>query len=422
MTMLMLSIQGGYQLQGTVKVNGSKNASLPIMFATLLLDAPCVLHNIPALRDTYTTFALLEGFGFQTAYDPISHTLRCIPNIKNTVASYELVKTMRASILCLGPLLAQCKKAQVSLPGGCAIGARPVAMHLDALAKMGVAYTLEDGYILAETNGLQGATITFPFPTVGGTENLIMAAVKAKGTTVLHNAAQEPEIVDLANFLIQAGAHIEGHGTDTITIEGVERLQLTEYTIMPDRIEAGTLMVAAAMTKGDVTLEQCPIDTLGCVLDVMESMGVAFEKKGATTLRIAYTKPLQGIEIETSPYPFFPTDMQAQIMALTCLATTPSSISETIFENRFMHVPELNRMGANITVHGHTATIQGNTCFQGTHVMASDLRASASLVLAGLVARGTTDVERIYHLDRGYEQLENKLNALGARIKRVKEE
>lgn len=417
--MKKIVIQGGSPLYGTTSINGSKNAALPILFATLLLTSPVTLCNVPNLQDCSTTFDLLRMLGCSVDSNKEEHTVRITPHIKGYEAPYNLVKTMRASILCLGPLLARVGKAHVALPGGCAIGSRPVALHLEALQKMGVHYTIEEGYIVAECDKLRGASIHFSFPTVGGTENILMAASMADGETVIHNAAREPEIVDLANFLIKAGAKIEGHGTSTIYVQGVETLQLDKYTIMPDRIEAGTFMVAGIITDGEITIEQCPLDTLDAVVEVLQYIGGSIEELDDGIVRVRRERPLTAVHIETLPYPDFPTDMQAQIMALLCIAQGRSTISETIFENRFMHVQELARMGANIEISGHKAIVRGVESLKGAPVMASDLRASASLVLAGLVAHGITEIDRIYHLDRGYEALETKLQALGAQIERV---
>ena len=417
--MKKIVIHGGAPLHGVTSINGSKNATLPILFATLLLDAPVTLYNVPNLQDCSTTFDLLRILGSSVESTPDEHKVYIVPHITQYEAPYNLVKTMRASILSLGPLLAKVGKAQVALPGGCAIGARPVALHLEALQKMGANYRIEEGYIVAECTKLHGASIHFSFPTVGGTENILMAATIAHGETVIHNAAREPEVVDLAEFLIKAGAKIEGHGTDTIYIQGVDSLALDSYTIMPDRIEAGTFMVAAIITDGEITIEQCPLDTLGAVVEVLEYIGGEIEELDTGVVRVKRKSPLMAVHVETLPYPEFPTDMQAQIMALLCIAHGRSTISETIFENRFMHVQELARMGANIEISGHKAIVRGVEQLKGAPVMASDLRASASLVLAGLVADGVTEIERIYHLDRGYESLESKLRSLGAGIERV---
>lgn len=413
-----LIIEGGVPLTGVVHVSGSKNAALPILMGSILLDEPVTYTNVPDLRDIRTTFKLLELLGCPNAFENGQVTVT--PGALSPEAPYELVKTMRASVLVLGPLLARLGEARVAMPGGCAIGARPVDLHLSALEKMGARFDLEDGYILGRCRKLNGAHIHFDFPTVGGTENLLMAAVLADGETTLENAAREPEVVDLANFLISCGAQIEGHGSSTIRIKGVSSLRGTEYAIMADRIEAGTFLVAAGITGGELLLKNCPFTELESVIAKLESMGLAIEQRPEGVLA-RYQGVLRGADVKTRPYPGFPTDMQAQIMALMCLAEGYSMVEESIFENRFMHVLELVRMGADIKISGHTAMVRGVSRLTGAPVMASDLRASASLVLAGLAARGTTHVQRIYHLDRGYERIENKLNAVGARIRREKE-
>lgn len=413
-----LIIEGGVPLTGVVHVSGSKNAALPILMGSILLDEPVTYTNVPDLRDIRTTFKLLELLGCPNAFENGQVTVT--PGALSPEAPYELVKTMRASVLVLGPLLARLGEARVAMPGGCAIGARPVDLHLSALEKMGARFDLEDGYILGRCRKLNGAHIHFDFPTVGGTENLLMAAVLADGETTLENAAREPEVVDLANFLISCGAQIEGHGSSTIHIKGVSSLRGTEYAIMADRIEAGTFLVAAGITGGELLLKNCPFTELESVIAKLESMGLVIEQRPEGVLA-RYQGVLRGADVKTRPYPGFPTDMQAQIMALMCLAEGSSMVEESIFENRFMHVLELVRMGADIKISGHTAMVRGVSRLTGAPVMASDLRASASLVLAGLAARGTTHVQRIYHLDRGYERIENKLNAVGARIRREKE-
>ena len=399
-----LIIEGGVPLTGVVHVSGSKNAALPILMGSILLDEPVTYTNVPDLRDIRTTFKLLELLGCPNAFENGQVTVTS--GALNPEAPYELVKTMRASVLVLGPLLARLGEARVAMPGGCAIGARPVDLHLSALEKMGARFDLEDGYILGRCRKLNGAHIHFDFPTVGGTENLLMAAALADGETILENAAREPEVVDLARFLIACGARIEGHGTSVIRIQGVPRLGRCTYRIMPDRIEAGTLLAAAGITDA--------------VIAKMRQMGMEIEPTADGVLA-RRSCALRGVDVTTQPFPGFPTDMQAQIMALMCLSEGSGVISETIFENRFMHVQELVRMGADIRLSGHTAVIRGVQRLTGAPVMASDLRASASLVLAGLAAKGTTTVQRIYHLDRGYERIENKLNAVGARIRREAE-
>lgn len=411
-------IEGGVPLRGTLTVGGSKNAALPILFASILLDEPAVFTNVPNLRDIHTTLRLLSILGCPAQFD--AGTVRVEPCNLVPEAPYELVKTMRASVLCLGPLLARIGQARVAMPGGCAIGARPVDQHLKGLEAMGAHFTLEDGYIIGHCDRLHGAHIAFDMPTVGGTENLLMAASLADGETVLENAAREPEIVDLANMLIACGARISGHGTSTIRIQGVTRLGGCEYPIMPDRIVAGTLLAAAAITDGDLLLRQFPWEALEAVVDKLQAMGVRVEQT-PDGVRVTRGGPLVGTDIRTRPFPGFPTDMQAQFMALMCLAQGSSMVEESIFENRFMHALELMRMGADIRLSGRTAMVRGVAQLTGAPVMASDLRASASLVLAGLAARGVTRVQRIYHLDRGYERLELTLNAAGARIRREKE-
>ena len=417
--MQQLRINGGNRLVGEVRASGAKNAALPILAAALLTADDLVLHNVPDLADVRTMLKLLEGMGVKVTRSGTDVTLNA-GNVTSTKAPYELVKTMRASVLTLCPLAARFGSAEVSLPGGCAIGARPVDQHLKGLELMGATFELEEGYIMGHCDKLRGAHITFDMPTVGGTENLLMAAVLADGETTLENAAREPEVVDLANFLISCGAQIEGHGSSTIRIKGVSSLRGTEYAIMADRIEAGTFLVAAGITGGELLLKNCPFTELESVIAKLESMGLAIEQRPEGVLA-RYQGVLRGADVKTRPYPGFPTDMQAQIMALMCLSEGSGVISETIFENRFMHVQELVRMGADIRLSGHTAIVRGVQRLAGAPVMASDLRASASLVLAGLAAKGTTIVQRIYHLDRGYERIENKLNAVGARIRREAE-
>ncbi len=413
-----LVITGGVSLEGKVRVSGSKNASLPILMASILLDEPVVFRNIPRLRDIHTTNKLLGILGCPAEFQGDAVHIR--PGSLSPEAPYDLVRTMRASVLCLGPLLARLGEARVAYPGGCAIGARPVDLHLSALEKMGAVFELDSGYIVGHCKQLVGAHIRFDFPTVGGTENLLMAATLAQGETILENAACEPEIVDLANFLCACGADIRGQGTDVIRIRGLERLHGCEYRVMPDRIEAGTFMVAAAITKGNVLIEDCPDSALEAVIRNLRSMGlhVAPEEGGT---RVRYQGHLESTDIVTQPYPGFPTDMQAQFMALLCVAEGFGMVEETIFENRFMHVLELVRMGADVRLVGRSARVRGGRTLRGAPVMASDLRASASLVLAGLAAEGETYVQRIYHLDRGYECMEKKLGVLGGQIRRVAE-
>ena len=414
-----LVIEGGVSLNGTIPVHGSKNASLPILFGAILADSEVVYTNVPRLRDITTTTKLLNILGCPAERrDDGSIVVK--PGSLVPEAPYDLVKTMRASVLVLGPLLARLGQAKVALPGGCAIGARPVDQHLKAMEKMGAVFDLEDGYILGRCAELRGADITFDMPTVGGTENVLMAAVLAKGETILRNAAREPEITDLANFLNACGADISGQGTDVIHVRGVSSLSGASYRVMPDRIEAGTFLVAAAVTGGEVLVEDCPAEELTATMAKLTDMGVVLQRteKGVLVRRNGH---LRGVDVTTQPHPGFPTDMQAQIMALMTLASGSSSVEETIFENRFMHVPELNRMGADIRLSGGKAMVRGVKRLTGAPVMASDLRASASLVIAGLAATGKTEVQRIYHLDRGYERIEERLSAVGARIKRVPE-
>jgi UDP-N-acetylglucosamine 1-carboxyvinyltransferase len=414
-----LVIEGGLPLRGSIQVGGSKNAALPILFASILLDGPIIFHNVPRLRDIATTNRLLEMLGCPADFTSAeSNSVKVEPGTLKPEAPYDLVRTMRASVLVLGPLLARLGEAKVALPGGCAIGARPVEQHTKALEKMGASLDLDSGYIVGKCGKLHGADITFDFPTVGGTEHLIMAAALAEGETILRNAAREPEVMDLTNFLNACGANIRGHGTDTVHIKGVTSLKGGEYHVMPDRIEAGTFLVAAAITGGDCDIAGCPVGELTAVMAKMGEMGVTLEPH-QTGVAVRRTGDLRGVDLTTRPYPGFPTDMQAQLMALMALAGGSSTVEETIFENRFMHVPELSRMGADIRLSGSRAVIRGVPHLTGAPVMASDLRASASLVLAGLAAKGETHVQRIYHLDRGYEHIEHKLEKAGARIRRM---
>ena len=416
-----LIIEGGVPLKGSIRVSGSKNAALPILFSSILLDKPVTFHNVPRLRDINTTNALLWVMGNPTGFlGDNGNSVLAEPGKLKPEAPYELVKTMRASVLVLGPLLARLGKAKVALPGGCAIGARPVEQHTKALEKMGAELELDSGYIVGRCKRLRGADITFDFPTVGGTEHLIMAAVLADGDTTLRGCAREPEITDLANFLNSRGAKITGQGSDVIHITGVTSLSGGEYSIMSDRIEAGTFLAAAALTGGECDIEGCPIEELAAVLAKMGEMGVTLEPH-ENIVQVRRSGELRGADMITRPYPGFPTDMQAQLMAMMTLAEGSSTVEENIFENRFMHVPELMRMGADIKLSGSRAVIRGVRHLTGAPVMASDLRASASLVIAGLAARGTTHVQRIYHLDRGYEHIEHKLEKVGARIRRAKE-
>jgi len=414
-----LIIEGGRPLKGTIRISGSKNAALPILVACLLARGPVRLSNVPHLRDINTSLKLLNILGCDTSFEN-NVVSACVRELKPE-APYDLVKTMRASVLCLGPLLGLLGEARVALPGGCAIGARPVDQHLKALERMGARFMLDGGYIHGICGELTGARIIFDFPTVGGTENLLMAASVAKGCTILENCAREPEVVDLANFLNAMGARIRGAGTNVIEIEGVRALSGCDYRVMPDRIEAGTYLVAGAITDGELTLLDCPLQALDALVSKLREMNVAVTPLDDGGVIVRRDGQLTGVDVTTQPHPGFPTDMQAQIMALMCVAQGSGSIQEKIFENRFMHVPELCRMGARISLKDRTAMVRGVDHLVGAPVMASDLRASASLVLAGLVAQGVTEVQRIYHLDRGYERMEEKLSAVGARIRREKE-
>jgi UDP-N-acetylglucosamine 1-carboxyvinyltransferase len=415
--MQKLSIHGGTPLSGEVRVAGAKNAALPILAAALLTAAPVRIDNVPELNDVRTMIALLKRMGVACATAPGTVEL-VAERVTEPFAPYELVKTMRASILVLGPLLARFGDARVSLPGGCAIGERPVDLHIKGLEAMGAAIAIEAGYIHATAKKLRGARIFMDTVTVTGTENLMMAACLAEGETVLENAAREPEVVDLAQCLLAMGARIRGHGTDVITVQGVGALQGVRHSVMPDRIEAGTFLAAAAATRGTVTLTHAPVASLDAVIDKLREAGARLEVSGHS-VRIAMAGRARAVGIRTAPYPGFPTDMQAQFLAMNTVAEGTALVTETIFENRFMHVQELRRLGAKIDIEGNTAVVQGVEKLTGATVMATDLRASASLVIAGLVAEGETIVDRIYHLDRGYERLEARLGALGARIRRI---
>ncbi|MEV3810877.1 UDP-N-acetylglucosamine 1-carboxyvinyltransferase [Aeromonas allosaccharophila] len=412
-------IDGRCTLNGEVTISGAKNAALPILFATLLCDEEVHLSNVPRLKDVGTTIKLLEMLGATTKVNGNVTVLTGAVN--NHVAPYELVKTMRASILALGPLAARFGAADVSLPGGCAIGARPVNLHVHGLELMGAKITIEDGYIKARVDGrLKGAHILMDMVSVTGTENLMMAATLAEGRTVIENAAREPEVVDLANFLNTLGAKIQGAGTDTLTIDGVERLHGGNYSVQPDRIETGTFLVGAAVTGGKITCRKTDPTLLEAVLVKLEEAGALIEK-GEDWITLDMTgRTLKPVTIKTAPYPAFPTDMQAQFTVLNAVAKGTGMVTETIFENRFMHVPELVRMGADIELQGNVAICRDTEQLKGAQVMATDLRASASLVLAGFVAEGSTIVDRIYHIDRGYEDIEHKLQGLGGRIERIK--
>ena len=413
-----LKIRANGALNGEITISGAKNAALPLLCASLLTSETLHLTNVPMLRDVKTTQKLLQGMGARVLTDNIHEFEINCNSINNTCAPYDLVKTMRASILVLGPTLAHFCEAQVSLPGGCAIGSRPVDQHLKGLEAMGAEISIEHGYVKARAQRLQGAHIVMDMVTVTGTENLLMAATLASGTTVLENAAMEPEVTDLANCLVKMGANIQGIGTPTLTIQGVEKLHGCTHSVVPDRIEAGTFLCAVAMAGGKVVLKNAAPKTMQTVLEKLTEAGAIIET-GENWISIDMQQRPKAIDIRTLPYPAFPTDMQAQFMAMNAIATGSSKVVETIFENRFMHVPELNRMGARISAEGNTAIIQGVEELSGTTVMATDLRASACLVLAGLVASGETIVERIYHLDRGYENIEQKLGNVGAIIERI---
>lgn len=413
-------IEGGHPLHGEIAISGAKNAALPLMAACLLSGEPITLTNVPDLRDTRTILALLETFGVKWQKEGTTLTLDA-GNLDNIEASYDLVKTMRASVLVLGPLLARMGRARVSLPGGCAIGARPINFHLQGLARLGVQHELAQGYVDASVDGrLTGNTVYFDIPSVGGTENILMAASLAKGTTTIKNAAREPEIGNLVDLLCAMGARIQGKGTDTLVVDGVSRLHGATCAVIPDRIETGTYLVAVGAAGGEVTLTNCTPQHLPSLLEKLRIVGLEIEEQG-DTIRVARKGPIRSIDIKTMPYPGFPTDLQAQIMALMTLTEGLSVITETIFENRFMHVAELHRMGANIKIDGHSAIVTGSGRLSGAQVMATDLRASASLVVAALAAEGETHISRVYHLDRGYDNLVGKLQSAGAVIRREKE-
>jgi len=418
-----LVIRGGEPLLGTVRVSGAKNAALPCMAAALLTDEPVILENIPQVRDIQTTRNLLAAMGAEVelGYGRAQHrtTLHC-KNLSSPEASYELVKTMRASTLVLGPLVARCGRARVSLPGGCAIGSRPIDMHIKGLEQLGAKITQDHGYVEATADRLKGAEIVFDKITVTGTEDLLMAATLAEGETILQNCAREPEVADLAALLNKMGAKIEGAGTATIRVKGVSKLKGAKHRIIPDRIEAGTFLIAGAMTGGDLNIAGCDPAHLGAILGKLKEVGVK-TKSTADSVRVMGDNPFAASDMTTEEFPGFPTDMQAQFMALATQAEGASIITENIFENRFMHAQELVRMGANIKIEGHRAVVRGKTPLSAAAVLASDLRASASLVLAALVADGETIIDRVYHIDRGYEHIEEKLRAVGAQIKRIGE-
>lgn len=415
-----LVIGGSGPLNGEIRISGAKNAALPILAATLLADEPVTIGNLPHLHDITTMIELMGRMGVELLIDEKMSVEVNAPTLKETTAPYELVKTMRASILVLGPLVAHFGKAIVSLPGGCAIGSRPVDFHIRGLEAMGATIVVEDGYIKASTDGrLKGADIIFDTVTVTGTENLIMAAALAEGKTILRNAAREPEVVDLALCLIKMGAKISGHGTATIEIEGVPSLKGCHYDVMPDRVETGTYLVAAAATRGRVKLKDTTADTLDAVLQKLREAGAEITVGDDWIELDMHGQRPKAVSIKTSPYPGFPTDMQAQFVSLNCVAEGTGSVTETVFENRFMHVQELQRMGADIKLEGNTAIITGVERLNAAPIMATDLRASASLVIAGLIADGDTLVDRIYHIDRGYECIEEKMQLLGGRIQRL---
>ncbi|MEZ4405206.1 MAG: UDP-N-acetylglucosamine 1-carboxyvinyltransferase [Polyangiales bacterium] len=417
-----LVIEGGVALHGAVRVSGAKNAALPILCASMLSDGACTFRNVPRLRDVDTMGALLGFMGAEVSTGPEDHavTVRC-GSLRRPEAPYELVKQMRASVLVLGPLVARYGRAKVSLPGGCAIGARPIDQHLKGLELMGATIKLEHGYVVAECERLRGASIHLDMATVTGTENLMMAAALAKGRTQLVGAAREPEVEELARVLNKMGARIDGAGTDVIHIEGVDTLHPVDHAIIPDRIEAGTFMCAAAATGGDVLIEGVVPEHVDPTSAKLRQAGAeVIREEGGLRVRSEGARSLRAVDITTAPHPGFPTDMQAQLMAAITLARGTAVVTESVFENRYMHVPELNRMGANIEVRGRVAVVTGVDALEGASVMATDLRASACLVIAGLLAGGTTEVLRVYHLDRGYEAIEEKLSPLGARIRRVR--
>ena len=417
--MYKLIINGGTPLNGSIKTSGSKNATLPIFFASILADGPLRLSNTPQLSDVSTTLRLLMDMGSSFVLEEDNSISIDSSTLTSLTAEYELVKTMRASILTLGPMLAKYKQAKISLPGGCAIGTRPVNLHLSALEKMGATIEVKNGYIYASTKELVGAEINFDLISVTATENIVMAATLAKGTTTINNAAQEPEVTDLIQCLKKMGAKITGENTSTLVIQGVDHLSGIDYSICPDRIEAGTYLVAAAITGGKIIVNNIEPDSMRAVIGKLIETGADIQtNQNSIKLDMKGKRP-QPVDIRTSAYPNFPTDMQAQFMALNSIADGSSTITETIFENRFMHVPELSRMGANLKLEGNTVVCKGVKLLTGANLMATDLRASASLVLAGLAAQGSTTIERVYHLDRGYEMIEEKFKMLGADIERV---
>ena len=418
--MQKIVVTGGGPLQGEVRISGAKNAVLPILCATLLADGPVDIGNVPHLHDVVTTIKLLRELGAVVEHDiEAGHVRVDARSVNSHIAPYELVKTMRASVLVLGPLLARYGAAEVSLPGGCAIGSRPVDQHIKGMQALGAEVSVDHGFIKAKAERLRGGRVVFDMVSVGATENVLMAAALADGVSVLENAAMEPEIVDLADCLIAMGAKIEGAGSNRITVHGVERLNGGRHDVVADRIETGTFLVAAAMTGGRIVARAARPETLDAVIDKLTEAGAEITVDANSITLDMHGKRPKAVNISTAPHPGFPTDMQAQFMALNCVADGVSIISETIFENRFMHVQELQRLGADIRIEGHTAIVRGQEKLSGAPVMATDLRASASLILAGLVADGDTIIDRIYHLDRGYERIEAKLSALGAKIKRI---
>jgi UDP-N-acetylglucosamine 1-carboxyvinyltransferase len=416
-----LLINGGVKLQGEIRISGAKNAVLPILAATLLADSPATIENVPHLHDVTTTVELLGCMGVMVSIDEKLSVEVDSSTIKNYTAPYHMVKTMRSSILVLGPLLARFGEAEVSLPGGCAIGSRPVDLHIKGLQDMGAEIDVSNGYIHAKAKRLKGARLVMDIVTVTGTENLMMAAALADGTTIIENAAREPEVIDLANFINAMGGKVSGAGTDTIEIEGVEKLHGTRYRVLPDRIETGTYLVAAAITGGSIKVKDTEPHLLDAVIEKLREAGAKIEVGDDwISLDMEGRRP-KAVNVRTAPYPAFPTDMQAQFAALNTIAEGTATVVETVFENRFMHVQELKRMGADIEIEGNTAIIRGTDKLTSAPVMATDLRASASLIIAGLVASGETEVQRIYHIDRGYENIEEKLALLGAKIRRVHE-
>lgn len=411
-------ITGGKKLEGEVVISGSKNATLPIQVATLLTDAECTLLNVPRLRDINTMNEVLRAIGMEIKEKNDNYVFQAKGKLKN-MAPYDLVKTMRASVLVVGPLLARLGEAKVALPGGCAIGLRPINIHLEGFKKLGAKVEIKEGYVTLKAKKMVGSRINLAFPSVGATENLMMAAVLAEGRTVIENAAREPEIIDLADFLNTLGANVNGAGSKVIKIKGVKELRGGRHAVIPDRIEAGTFMVASAITGGDIRIKNARLDHLTALVKKLKATGVELVESDDDIL-VDGSPKLKPLEVETNPYPGFPTDMQAQLMSLMSITPGDSIFTETIFENRFMHVGELQRMGAKIVLKGHSALVKGVKFLSGAPVMATDLRASAALILAGLVAEGETEISRIYHLDRGYEQIEVKLAKLGAKIKRIK--